>query len=396
MVVSGHRFERHIWSMNQRPVPVITELSRDLRSSRIDPVRSRRVWAISLAIWSFPVVAISMAEYLGSATSEGFGIYSLLIQMLQWYYWGIATPFILRFTVRYPLDRKPRRPVVLHHIAVATTMAVTYGSVMMAAVSYKQPVHFATPGAVLRSYIFFIPFGIAIYATIAAIGFALDFHAKLRERELQASQLQARLTEAQLGALRMQLQPHFLFNTLNTIAMLVREGDTQTSVRMLARLSDLLRHLLDDEGDQEVPVREELDFLSRYLEIEQLRFRDRLKVDVVVDEGARDAFVPNLVLQPIVENAIRHGISRRAAASTIALRVARENGSLVMTVRDDGPGLASSFSIGDSHGIGLRNTQTRLSYLYGEAAHMDVRNAQDHGVLVTLRIPYHESPVSNG
>jgi LytS/YehU family sensor histidine kinase len=163
---------------------------------------------------------------------------------------------------------------------------------------------------------------------------------------------------------------------------------------MLARLSDLLRHMLEDEGEAEVPIREELDFLGRYLEIEQIRFQDRLRVDMIVEEGTRNAFIPNLVLQPIVENAIRHGISSRAAASTIELRVARENGSLMLSVADDGPGLSPTFSLDTITGIGLRNTIARLQHLYGDAASMDIRNAVGHGTVVTLRIPYHESPVS--
>jgi LytS/YehU family sensor histidine kinase len=232
-----------------------------------------------------------------------------------------------------------------------------------------------------------------VYATVAAVGYAMDFSRRLREREVVASQLQSQLKEAQLGALRMQLQPHFLFNTLNTIAMLVREGETQTSVRMLARLSDLLRHLLEDEGDQEVPVREELDFLGRYLEIEQLRFRDRLHVQLNVDEGTRDAFIPNLLLQPIVENAIQHGIARRARAGALELNVARENGSLMLSVRDDGPGLSETFSLDNLTGIGLRNTAARLHFLYGENATLDVRNAEEQGTVVTIRLPWHISPL---
>jgi LytS/YehU family sensor histidine kinase len=259
-----------------------------------------------------------------------------------------------------------------------------------------MPGSFRAPG--YRDMIFglalLIPFSMGIYATTAAVGYAMDFYRRLRERELIASRLQSQLDQAQLGALRMQLQPHFLFNTLNTIAMLVREGETQTSVRMLARLSDLLRHILEDEGAQEVPLRDELDFLSRYLEIEQLRFHDRLRVSVVVEEGTRDAFVPNLLLQPIVENAIRHGISRRAAAGEIELSVARVNGSLRMTVRDDGPGLSPAFSMQDITGIGLRNTAARLDALYGAAGSLDVRNAPEQGTIVTLEVPWHETPIT--
>ena len=368
-------------------------------NARFNPFRSRRVWAIAFAIWTIPAVAFVLLFALSPTPPDMPARPSLgelfLRQGIQWYYWAFLTPAILWLTAALPLDRTPRTRSVLLHAAFAISAGWFFGLAWMATplLGFGS---FPSARELLLSMIFFVPFGFGVYATLAAVGVAIDFYIKLGERELVAASLQTRLKEAQLGALRMQLQPHFLFNTLNTIAMLVREGETQTSVRMLARLSDLLRHLLEDRGDQEVPLREELDFLTRYLEIEQLRFQDRLTVRIDVEDGTRDAFVPNLVLQPIVENALRHGIARRAASSTIALRAARENGHLLLSVCDDGPGLKSDFSMKDATGIGLRNTHDRLSFLYGADATMDVRNAPGHGVAVTLRSPWHESPVTHG
>jgi signal transduction histidine kinase len=362
------------------------------------PLRMRRVWVISFLVWTIPAAAFTV---LGSFASEHGPHSSLLTlfarQGLPWYFWAVLTPFILSLGDRVPVDTEPRSRTVALHAFAGITAGLWFGIIWMMILvtlpAIADPI--ITLAAVARSLIFFIPFSCGVYATITAVGYAMYLSRRLREREVVASRLQAQLREAHLGALRMQLQPHFLFNTLNTIAMLVREGETQTSVRMLARLSDLLRRLLEENSDQEVPVREELDFLGRYLEIEQLRFRDRLRVELNVEEGTRDAFIPNLVLQPIVENAIKHGISRRAAASALHLNVARENGSLILSVCDDGPGLADTFSIGDITGIGLRNTAARLQYLYGDSASLDVRNAPEHGTIVTLRIPYHETPVTN-
>ncbi|HEX6695001.1 MAG TPA: histidine kinase [Longimicrobiales bacterium] len=365
-------------------------------SSRFNPFRSPRVWAIAFAIWSIPAVAFVLVFMLSPEVPDRPGALVLFLrQGIQWYFWALITPAILWLPTALPLDRAPRRRNLLLHTAFAVCAGWFFGLVWMVT-SLFTPGHIPNTRELLLSMFFFVPFGVGVYATIAAVGVAIDFYDKLRERERAEAGLQTRLKEAQLGALRMQLQPHFLFNTLNTIAMLVREGETQTSVRMLARLSDLLRHLLDDRGDQEIPLRQELDFLSRYLEIEQLRFQDRLRVEMDVEEGTRDAFVPNLVLQPIVENALRHGIARRAASGTIALRAARENGHLLLSVCDDGPGLAASFAPQDATGIGLRNTFDRLNFLYGSNATMDVRNSPDQGVTVTLRIPWHETPVSNG
>jgi signal transduction histidine kinase len=362
------------------------------------PWRMRRVWVISFLVWTIPAAAFTvLVAFAPEHTNATQSIFLLFVrQGLPWYFWALLTPFILSLGDRVPVDTTPRTRTVLLHATAGILTGVLFGIVWLAILSASAvpPERPLTAVGALRSLVFFVPFSCGVYATIAAVGYAMYLSRRLREREVVASRLQSQLREAHLGALRMQLQPHFLFNTLNTIAMLVREGEAQTSVRMLARLSDLLRRLLEENSEQEVRVREELEFLGRYLEIEQLRFQDRLRVEMNVEEGTRDAYIPNLVLQPIVENAIKHGISRRAAASALRLNVARENGSLVLSVCDDGPGLEPTFSIDQLTGIGLRNTATRLQYLYGDDATLDVRNAPAHGTIVTVRIPYHESPVS--
>jgi two-component sensor histidine kinase len=357
----------------------------------------RRVWLIAFLVWTIPAVAFTALIAFAPEHSPNPSVFTVFVrQGLPWYYWALLTPVILSLAEILPLDRAPRARTFAMHAGFGIAAGLYFGLVWFVVLIAGTP---PFGGAVINGrsmafgLAFFVPFGCGVYATVAAVGYAMDFSRRLREREVVASQLQSQLKEAQLGALRMQLQPHFLFNTLNTIAMLVREGETQTSVRMLARLSDLLRHLLEDEGDQEVPVREELDFLGRYLEIEQLRFRDRLHVQLNVDEGTRDAFIPNLLLQPIVENAIQHGIARRARAGALELNVARENGSLLLSVRDDGPGLSETFSLDNLTGIGLRNTAARLHFLYGENATLDVRNAEEQGTVVTIRLPWHISPL---
>jgi LytS/YehU family sensor histidine kinase len=181
----------------------------------------------------------------------------------------------------------------------------------------------------------------------------------------------------------MQLNPHFLFNALNSIAMLVRGGRNDEAVRMLAGLGDLLRAVLDDQRPHEVPLRDELDFLRRYLDIEQIR-AGRLRVSVDVAPDAMEARVPNLILQPIVENAIRHGIARSSAAGLVEIGAWRENGSLLLSVRDDGPGVGE----GATDGVGLRNTRARLARMYGDAQTLEMGDAEGGGTRVTLRIPF--------
>jgi two-component system LytT family sensor kinase len=190
-----------------------------------------------------------------------------------------------------------------------------------------------------------------------------------------------------LQALRMQLHPHFLFNTLNGIAGLVRDQKNKQAVDMIAGLSDLLRYTLENAGKQEVPLREELDFLELYLDIQQMRFSDRLAVRMEVAPETLDALVPSLILQPLVENAVRHGVAGRASAGTVGVTAELEYGLLRIKVYDDGPGLREDWTPESGGGIGLANTRARLEQLYGVRHGFTVRNRERGGVEATLAIP---------
>ena len=218
---------------------------------------------------------------------------------------------------------------------------------------------------------------------------------KLREREtfelkVQASELAQQLTAAQLGALKMQLQPHFLFNTLGAIVVLIQQQKTTQAAAMVDKLSDLLRLTLEDVEAQEVPLWRELEFLRLYLSIEQVRFEDRLKVRIVPAAGLSDVLVPHMVLQPIVENAVRHGLGQSEETVTIEVAASSKDGSLALIVSDDGPGLVSAMP-GHS-GIGLTNTRNRLVRLYGDSAGMTVEPAAHRGVRVPLTLPIRTVP----
>ena len=210
-----------------------------------------------------------------------------------------------------------------------------------------------------------------------------------RDRALRAAQLESQLAQARLETLRAQLNPHFLFNALNTIAMLVRRNAGQEAVRGVVSLSELLRKVLAGTGAIEVPLREELGVIEHYLGIEQLRFGNRLTVRIAADPETLDALVPSLVLQPLVENAVRHGIARSSKGGTVEVRCRRSNGSLIICVRDDCVGLAEGWDPMTSGGIGLANTRERLLRLYARDQHFDVRNAPGGGALATVEIPFH-------
>jgi LytS/YehU family sensor histidine kinase len=222
------------------------------------------------------------------------------------------------------------------------------------------------------------------------IFYAIDYYRKYREREFVAAQLETQLAQAQLDSLRMQLHPHFLFNTLNGIVGLVRDNNNQAAVTMLVGLSDLLRHALEHSGQQEVELKEELNFIKLYLSIQQMRFSDRLQIEFDIDPSTSKALVPNLLLQPLLENALRHGIGRSTEAGSIRISSAKENGRLSIVVADNGAGLPNNWQLKTSSGIGLANTIARLQQLYGENHRFDIRNRDEGGVEVEIVIPLKE------
>jgi signal transduction histidine kinase len=224
-----------------------------------------------------------------------------------------------------------------------------------------------------------------VYLAVLTAGFAREFFRRDQRRQQQAAHLQAQLAEARLDALRMQLNPHFLFNTLHAVSALV-ERDPGGVRRMIARLSELLRHTIDSRAADEVPLRDELAFLKRYIEIMEIRFQGRLRVEMQIDAGVENALVPNLILQPIVENALEHGVNRAAGEGEISISAKRDAESLVIFVRDNGPGVSAP----NGSGVGLANTRARLEQLYAGRAVLTLRNAQGGGTLAEIALPYHE------
>ncbi|MGH7651117.1 MAG: sensor histidine kinase [Gemmatimonadaceae bacterium] len=228
---------------------------------------------------------------------------------------------------------------------------------------------------------------VVVLGAALARNYIVRYRARLEEaRRLQAeaAELHAQLSDARLNALRAQLNPHFLFNTLNAISTLVEE-DPRGVRRMIARLGDLLRHTLDEGDEQEIPLARELEMLRRYLDIMEVRFQGKLEVSIDTDASLDDALVPNLVLQPLVENAFRHGLAPMQAVGHVTVRAERDDGELVLTVRDNGPGPARDVR----EGVGLTNTRARLTQLYGARQGVALTAADGGGALVEIRLPYH-------
>lgn len=234
------------------------------------------------------------------------------------------------------------------------------------------------------------------YWVLVGVHEAWHNYQRFKQGELRASQLEARLAQAQLEVLKGQLHPHFLFNTLHAISTLIHR-DPEAADEMVAQLSDLLRMTLANIGVQEVPLQQELEFLRRYLDIQQMRFQDRLRVVVDVPPDTLDLRVPNQVLQPLVENAIRHGVDARLGQGLVEIRARAENGMLRLSVRDDGPGIRPDVLNGSrqkGRGIGLTNTRARLRELYGPESRLELANYPAGGTLVSLLIPLRRDQAS--
>lgn len=311
--------------------------------------------------------------------------------MPYWYVWAVLAPLVIWFARRVPIRRPGLGWRIGAHVAAAAVFTILHAtlheavSTAIGLMNQASVLEF-TQSSLARAF-FSLGVDLIVYAAILGAYYAFTLAERLKEREIAASRLAAQLAQARLDALQSQLKPHFFFNAMNTVAMLVRAHDEKLALRTLAGMSDLLRHILQEDPPALVPLREELSFIERYLEIEQIRFHDRLQVAVEADEATLDTPVPNLLLQPLVENAVKHGVSRRAGASRIWVRATLAEARLRVVVADDGPGFSSRRSESRGEGVGLRNTRARLQEMYGERGRLELSDAPAGGALVTIELP---------
>jgi signal transduction histidine kinase len=326
---------------------------------------------------------------------------ALVFAMPFWYLWALMVPAAVFMARRLPIDRARWMSRTVLHLAIALAFAFAHSTVMFSIQWLAQPSGTMDLGekSLFAMLMVFVAYeftsNMLAYGTIVGVTHAIGFYHRFRERQLVAIQLETQLARAQVDALRMQLNPHFLFNAMNSIAMLIRHQERDEAVRTVAGLSDLLRYVLEDTREQEVPLRQELEFVKQYLAIEEVRFRDRLEVRIAAAPDTLDAMVPNLILQPLVENAVRHGIAKRAAARLVTVSTRQMDGELVLEVSDDGPGLAKAPST-ERNGVGLSNTQERLRQLYGPRQTFDIANAPSQGTVVRLTMPFHTESMVTG
>ena len=323
------------------------------------------------------------------------------VQLASWLAWAALAPAVLWLRRRFPLERE-RWPwsVSVHALASAGlggahTVLVWWLNWMLV----ESELRGARPAVLVQltfEWTRDLPFSALFYALVLGVASALDYYRQFRERALHAAQLEAQLSQAQLQMLKMQLQPHFLFNTLNGITGLVRDHENAAAVQMLVGLSELLRQTLASAGQQEVPLRQEIEWLELYLQLQQRRFPDRLQVCFEIAPDTLEALVPNLITQPLVENAIRHGLAPRAAPGRVTLAAQRQGARLELQVSDDGVGLPPDWQRENQRGLGLANTEARLRQLYGAAGEFTLERRAAGGVLARVSFPLRLATADDG
>jgi signal transduction histidine kinase len=349
--------------------------------------RPLRFVALSLGI-CFPIgLAFALSTY-ATMVAKGDPVpwwVALFWSLTEWGLWGLLCPLVFVLARRYPVAG----PAWTRHLPLHLGGFLAAHLAHEAAYAVLEQAAGLDGGHSFRQMLLLYlgkraAFNALVYGAMVALEHLATLHRRDTERERARLQLETKLARAQLDGLRSQLQPHFLFNTLNTISALLHR-DPEAADRVLTRLGDLLRLSLQHSVRQEVVLRQELEFVERYLEIQQIRFQDRLRVRIDAEPEVLDALVPTLVLQPLVENAVRHAIEPRAAEGHLRIAARRDEGRLTLQVADDGPGLVGP---GRGSGIGLANTRARLEQLYGAAHRFSLANADEGGLLVTLELPF--------
>ncbi len=335
----------------------------------------------------------AIRQYPGSERNIPWGA-ALAVNIPFYLSWGVLALGVLYLARRFPIagDRRRRARNVLVHVVASFVvaslhLALAEGVFELVRVWRGMSVNYFD--AVIFSFRHNIHINLLTYWAIVALRHLRDYDRGLREKELVASRLKEQLARAELSALRMQLQPHFLFNALNSISSLVYERP-ELADRMLVRLSDLLRQSLETSGQQEIPLEQELDFVARYLEIERMRYPDRLEVTRHVDPLLVDAAVPAFVLQPLVENAVVHGVGRSAEPCRVTLRAWREDGELILEVENDHPAGAGWGPGPSGSGVGIQNTRARLEQLYGGRARLELDLRPGRRALARVFLPFRE------
>jgi signal transduction histidine kinase len=354
--------------------------------------RSAALLFAGSTVVSFIFAAVSYAAAIGENAKDFDFVSALRLNLVQFYLWAILSPLLFRFSRRFPIEFRPFnvRNLVLHFPALISFAGI-HQVLHLAILWYITPRLRRQFPALIDCYRAYFWFGFYIDLIIASLiviaVHALLYYQNFRDSELAQSSLKTQLAQAQLRALKMQLHPHFLFNTLHSISSLVLEEPAKAN-SMIARLGDFLRLTIENSDQQLVTLKEETEFLRCYLDIEKVRFGDRLTVTFELEPQTLSAQVPHLILQPLVENTIQHAIAPRATRGLINIEAKRLNSLLRLDVRDNGPGIAANGDSVRTEGVGLRNVRTRLHQIYGSDFRFELTNAANGGLNVVMEIPF--------
>jgi two-component system LytT family sensor kinase len=358
-------------------------------------VRSTR-WRWIAAMWcAGALFDASQSVFILHAEGKNHGELRLFAtELFTWLPWVLATPFVISLARRYPIIRRTTvRTVAVHLAAFATISAVAEAwsatlQVLFNPWAHRRPPTFWDTWSTTLLYQA-LTFVIA-YALILTITYVVESRDKFARQMTETARLNEELSNAQLAALRRQMEPHFMFNALNSIAGLVRDDRNDAAVNMIVGLSEFLRRASEDSHRSQVTLAEEVEYLQRYLDIQKVRFGERLRVSVDIPADLLNAQVPNLLLQPLVENSIKHGLAKRLAGGTIRVAGARRDGSLYLSVYNDGPSFPHDWQTNGA-GVGLGNLRTRLRILHGEASELRMKRAEPDGVEVIVTLPLKEA-----
>lgn len=354
------------------------------------------------AAWILPAV-FAVINRIVQAHLQGWEpatLRDVLFEGGDWFLYALLTPGVFAVSRRWPFTRPHLFRRALIHLVFSVVFCIawaTCGQILRFVLTLifsreliARSEFWRQFGLEWLSWIFItLPFGAAVYLCVVGIEHAIRYFIEVREREVQLARLSEQLAGARFAALQAQVNPHFLFNTLNTIAVLVRDNDRQGAVRIVEHLSELLRRTLSRHRANQVSLGEELELVRQYVAIEQARFSDRLRPEFQIAESLLAALVPSFALQHLVENAIRHGIARAPDAGSLIIAARREGNALEITVTDDGAGIDPEAPVAAGHGID--NTRERLRALYGDDASLEIVRRAEGGTIATLRVPYRET-----
>lgn len=321
----------------------------------------------------------------GSATFIAAAAHSAV----TWYVFAFLTIPLLKFVRRFPIQKKTPAAMILLYIFASILFSFAHTTTTYLFWFKRLGYKVVFSEDFILHLISHYAFNLIIFLSIIGLYYLIEYYRISRERELRTAELKTLLSQTRLQVLKMQIQPHFLFNTLNAIAALMYE-DVNKSHTMLSRLSDLLRIALDSSERQEVTLQEEMTFLQSYLDIQELRFQDRLQINVNTPPETLNAMVPSMILQPLVENVVTHGLEPLGNKGKIEIRSQIKDNSLILKISDNGPGLPSSENIDESNGIGISNTRKRLRQLFGDDFKIEFTNNTNAGMKVTMTIPFRE------